>query len=118
MQLDSILSPFGYTVVPAAATGCLHLKTGCTYIGKNRILANRQWVDTSNMGGCAIVDVDPDEPFAANSLLIGETLLHSARFPRTRRLLETLGYQVNKIDICELEKAEAGLTCMSLIFEM
>jgi dimethylargininase len=39
-----------------------------------------------------------------------------ALFPRTRTLLEGRGFSVRAIDVSELQKAEAGLTCCSLIF--
>lgn len=117
MQLSRILKPFDYGVIPVTVTGCLHLKTGCTYVGSNKILVNRSWVDITNFGAHDILDVDSSERFGANSLLIGETLLYSAKFPATRTLLEKSGLQVEAIDISELEKAEAGLTCMSIIFD-
>ncbi len=39
-----------------------------------------------------------------------------ASFPKTRALLERRGFQVRTIDVSELQKAEAGVTCTSLIF--
>lgn len=112
-----ILDPYGYAVVPVAVTGCLHLKTGCTYAGENRILVNRSWVDARALDSYELLDVDSRESFGANSLLIGDVLLYSAKFPQTRRMLEEHGLQVVPVDISELEKAEAGLTCMSLLFD-
>jgi dimethylargininase len=116
-QLSRAIEPYGYRVVPLNVTGCLHLKTGCTYIGQNKLLVNRSWVDVSDLS-YDIVDVHADEPLAANSLLINDVLLYSASFPLTRRLLEKNGLRVEPVDISELEKAEAGLTCMSIIFDV
>jgi hypothetical protein len=39
-----------------------------------------------------------------------------ASFPKTRALLEQRGFRVRTIDLSELQKAEAGVTCGSLIF--
>jgi dimethylargininase len=39
-----------------------------------------------------------------------------ASFPKTRALLEERGFCVRTIDLSELQKAEAGVTCTSLIF--
>ena len=36
-------------------------------------------------------------------------------YPYTAERLRALGFDVEDVDIGELEKAEAGLTCMSLI---
>jgi N-dimethylarginine dimethylaminohydrolase len=41
----------------------------------------------------------------------------SSSFPATARLLEASGWNVRPVDVSELMKAEAGVTCMSLIFE-
>jgi dimethylargininase len=39
-----------------------------------------------------------------------------ASFPRTHELLAHHGYSVQVVDVAELQKAEAGVTCMSVIF--
>jgi dimethylargininase len=38
-------------------------------------------------------------------------------YPETRALLESRGFRARTVDISELIKAEAGVTCMSLLFE-
>jgi dimethylargininase len=115
-QLASILQPFGYTVKLSEAKGCLHFKTGCSYLGENTLLINPSWVDRSAFDGLKLIHVDLEEPFAANSLEIGGKVLYSKSFPKTLARLEKAGFTVELIDISELMKAEAGLTCMSQIF--
>jgi len=61
--------------------------------------------------------VPAEEPFAANILRLDNTICMHSGFTRTRELVERLGYRVGVTDISEFHKAEAGLTCMSLIFE-
>jgi dimethylargininase len=61
--------------------------------------------------------VDVAEEWAADVLRIGETVLMPEGFPRTRERLEQGGFRTRAIDVSELQKAEAGVTCMSLIFE-
>ena len=46
LQLTNLVVPFGYTVVPVAMTGCLHLKSAVTQVGESTLLVNREWVDT------------------------------------------------------------------------
>jgi dimethylargininase len=116
-QLSRILESFGYQVKTVEVKGCLHLTTGCTYIGRNTILANKSWVDTSAFEGFDIIDVSLTEPWAANALLVGGVVLFPSCFPKTRALLEERGFRVETTDISEHMKAEAGLTCMSIIFE-
>jgi dimethylargininase len=38
-------------------------------------------------------------------------------FPKTRARIEARGFKVLPLDIAELQKAESGLTCSSLIFD-
>ena len=57
------------------------------------------------------------EPGAANVLAIGDTVMVPASFPATARMLEGLGWKVRTLDISELMKAEAGLTCSSILLE-
>ena len=114
-QLAAIVHPLGYFVVPVEVRGCLHLKTACCYIGDDTVLANRAWMDMDALCGIKILDVP--EPRGANALRIGDTVLMPEAFPRTRDLLERSGFRVRTVDNSELLKAEAGVTCTSLIFE-
>jgi dimethylargininase len=116
-QLAELIEPYGYRVVPVAVSGCLHLKTAVCSLGDATLLANREWFEADLFRNFEIIDVPPDEPCAANVLRIGETVLIPSSFPKTRERLEHSGFKVLQIDISELQKAEAGLTCSSLIFE-
>jgi dimethylargininase len=116
-QLAAYLEPFGYSVIPVEVRGCLHLKSACCYLGGQTILANRDWFDTAPFAGFQIVDVPPEEPRAANILVIGDTALVPASFPGTARILEQRGLKVRTLDISELMKAEAALTCSSILLE-
>jgi dimethylargininase len=115
-QLATILAPHRYDVIGAPVTGCLHLKSAVTHIGRNTLLANRSWFDTRLFSGFDWIDVDPEEPHAANALVLGDTVIFPASFPRTRARLEAAGFSVTPLDISELQKAESGLTCSSLLF--
>jgi dimethylargininase len=114
-QLATMLHPLGYFVVPVEVRGCLHLKTACTCVGEDTILANRDWMDADAF--CSLKFLDVAEPRGANALRIGATVLMPAAFPRTHALLEASGFRVRAIDNSELLKAEAGVTCTSLLFE-
>ncbi len=102
--------------VPIRFQNCLHLKSAVTQIGDRTLLLNPQWVDPGQFPGFEVIAVDPQEPFAANALRLDDILIYSASYPRTRRLLEARGFHVETLDLFELEKAEAGVTCCSLIF--
>jgi len=115
-QLAAILAPHPYEVISVPVTGCLHLKSAVTHLGRNTLLANRAWFDTTPVAGHEWIDVDPAEPHAANALPLGGTIVFPASFPRTRARIEARGFHVTPLDISELQKAESGLTCSSLLF--
>ncbi len=115
-QLSEMLKPFGYAVRVVEVRGCLHLKSGCTYLGEGIVLANRAWVDAEALAGLRIVDVAASEPWAANVLAIDGAALMPSNFPETAAIVESLGWKVHSVDISELRKAEAGVTCSSLVF--
>lgn len=116
-QLSNVLQRLGYEVRPVEVRGCLHLKTACCDLGDGMVLANRAWFDVAGLAGVKILDVAEQEPWGANVLKIGETVIASAASPRTCEALVDRGYRVRTLDISELLKAEAGLTCMSLLLD-
>lgn len=115
-QLRDLLGAHGYEVQPIEVRGCLHLKSACSFIGNDTVLVNRSWIDAERLAGFELLDVPKEEPAAANALLLNDVVILPASFPRTRALLEERGFRVRTIDISELQKAEAGVTCTSLIF--
>jgi dimethylargininase len=115
-QLRRIVTPYRYEVAEVPVTGCLHLKSAVTYLGRNTLLANRKWFDTRPFAGYEWIDVTAEEPHAANALAIGETIIFPESFPQTRARLEGRDFRVRSLDISELQKAESGLTCSCLLF--
>ena len=116
-QLTGELDPLGYSVVPVTVRGALHLKTACCSLGDGAILANRAWLDMEPLAQFRIVDVAPGEERAANVLTVGGSVIVPASFSETAEILARAGLRVRTLDVSELMKAEAGVTCSSLIFE-
>jgi dimethylargininase len=140
-QLAGVAAPHGYEVVVVSLTGCLHLKSAITYAGMETVVLNPDWVggvagterqpvkaDRRGAGGPAdlgndllarwqCIPVPAEEPYGANVLLAGDVVHVAASAPRTRRKLDALGFQTLTLETSEFEKAEAALTCLSLLFE-
>jgi dimethylargininase len=112
--LARLAGPLGFEVVTVRVLGCLHLKSAVTWLGDG-LLLNPEWVDPAPFGSLRRVSVAAGEAGAANTLRIGDIVLSALSFPSTARLLEGLGYGVELLDASELQKAEAGISCMSLI---
>jgi len=117
-QLQTSLAPFGYSVHGVPVSGCLHLKSAVTQVARDILLINPAWVNETNFPGYEFIEVDPSEPYAANALLVQETLLYQPAYPRTLSRLESAGIHPILVDQSELVKAEGALTCCSLIFRV
>lgn len=114
-QLEAFTLPFGYRVRGLTLTGCLHLKTAVTELAPGLVLANPAWADTAAFDGHRTIVVDPGEALAANVLHIEGRIIAAAAYERTNQRLRAAGLTVDTIDVSELAKAEAGVTCCSLI---
>ncbi len=114
-QLGAALAPFGYSVRGVQMHDCLHLKSAATFIAPGTLLANPAWVDPAVFGCARVIEVAPEEPFGANTLTLGGTTLVSADYPATRRRLEHAGIPTQVLEVGELHKAEAALTCLSIL---
>lgn len=114
-QLNEMLGDYGYTVTGIQLHDCLHLKSAVTRVNDNTLLINENWVDTHHFANYTWIEVDPAEPFAANCLPIGDTIIFPTAFSKTSTTLEQAGFKVLKVDVSELAKAEGAVTCCSLI---
>jgi dimethylargininase len=120
--LRTLAESIGYSVVQADLRDCLHLKTGATFAGPDSsgtpiLLYNPSAVDPSQFAGVQPLSVAEGEPAAANCLRVGNHLILPAGNPRTADALRNRGFTIVEVDVSELQKAEAGVTCMSLIDE-
>lgn len=115
-QLRAIVAHHGYAVRAVTIRGCLHLKSAASHLGRGVLLANTRWTDANAFEVQEVIEVDPAEPRGANTFRIGDTLVMSAAYPRTQTRLEAAGYRVRAVSLDELHKAEAGGSCMSLVF--
>ncbi|MGH7502186.1 MAG: dimethylarginine dimethylaminohydrolase family protein [Longimicrobiales bacterium] len=116
-QLRTIVAPFQYEVHIVEQHDCLHLKTAASPVAAGTLLIHRDWVDTDAFREFELIDIDREEPFAANAVLVGNDVICAAEFPRTREVLVRRGISVTPVPASELAKAEGGVTCCSIVFE-
>ena len=117
-QLGDLLQPAGYAVHAVVVNGCLHLKSAVTQIRQDAVLVNPAWLDKRSFHGVKTVEIDPSEGYAANAVLVGETLIYPNAFPRTEARLAAEGIGVLTVPADELAKAEGAVTCCSLLFQV
>ncbi len=117
LQVESLLQPFGYSVAGVTVHGCLHLKSAVTMLDERLLLVNPAWLDVGIFEGFDVIEVDPDEPMAANALRLRDRIIFPSGFPRTAQRLAQRGLRLQTVDASELAKAEGAVTCCSLIVE-
>src|SRR6059036_2587022 len=88
VQMARLLQPHGYKVREVVVRDCLHLKSAVTALSDDLLLLNPAWIDRETFVGFMLVDVEADEPGAANVLRLDDRILCSASFPRTAARLE------------------------------
>jgi len=91
------------------------LKSAVSEVAAGSLLINSDWISRAAFGECELIDVDREEPHAANALLVGRSVIYPSSFPHTREKLVTRGIDVIPVDMSELQKAEGAATCCSLI---
>jgi dimethylargininase len=116
-QLRSLAEGFGYSVTPVPVKDCLHLKSAVSQVGPESVLVNPNWVDGAAFSGQQLLEIDGREPYAANGLLVGDSLIYPRSYPHTAERLVRQGVQLETVDVSELQKAEGAVTCCSLVFE-
>lgn len=113
--LAELVAPLDFEVREAELGDCLHLKTAVTLAAPDLLICNRACIDPVQFTWTTALAVDPAEPAAANAVRANGRLILPAGNPRTAAALRERGLEVFEVDVSELQKAEAGVTCMSLM---
>jgi dimethylargininase len=114
-QLARLLEPYEYEVISVSVRGALHLKSACSYLGDDTLLANIDWLDTAPFREMKILPVDASEEWGASVLNAEGCIVMPSGFPNTTRRLVDHGLEAHVIDLSELRKAEGGPTCLSIL---
>ena len=115
--LAEIVECFGYTVIPVVVNGGLHLTTGCGIVNDETVLLNPRWLDAFAFSGLRRLYVPEAEPWAANTIRVGDNVCLEEGAPQTVDLVQPYVGSIETLDISEFRKAEGSLSCLSLIFK-
>jgi dimethylargininase len=106
---------FGSSVIDIRnLPGMLHLKTGLSWLGGNRLIGWRELARHVALSNWSVVEVPKGEEYAANCILVNDTVVVARGFPRTTALLAGLGHNVAELDMSEYRKMDGGLSCLSV----
>jgi dimethylargininase len=118
-QLAGILAQEGYTstcIDIRGIKGILHLKSGLSYLGDNRLILIDALADQAGFEGYDILRVEPPENYAANCVRVNDYVLLAAGYPVLQTSMRRLGYSVITLEMSEFQKMDGGLSCLSLRF--
>jgi dimethylargininase len=118
-QLAKILAAYGYTSSIIDIRQCrslLHLKSGLTFLGDNRMLATVEVPVSEELARYELVQAPAGEEYAANCIRVNDHVLVAAGYPRLAQRLTELDYDLISLDVSEYRKMDGGLSCLSLRF--
>ena len=105
-------------VVPVAVTKGLHLKSATTFLGNNLLIIDPMRIDSSKLKHFDWIEVSPTESYSANCLALGNVVLMPAGFQSVRDKIRARGLKTLELEMSEFEKADGGITCLSLIIPL
>jgi dimethylargininase len=112
--LARIAKPLGYDTIAVEVHGCLHLKSAVAGIDDETVVTQPAWIDTAPFTRLRQLPVAEGESWAANVRRIGPVVGVHTAFPRTAEIIAKHA-EVRSVDISEFLKAEAGMTCLSVL---
>ncbi|GJL79607.1 MAG: dimethylargininase [Nitrospinaceae bacterium] len=101
--------------LPVAVKRGLHLKSAASYLGGNLLVIDPASIDASLFQSFEWIEVEENERYAANCLTLGKFVLMPAGFPRVADQIRSHGFQTLELKMSEFEKADGGVTCLSII---
>lgn len=111
-QLDTMLTPRGWSVRPVPVQRVLHLKSAVTALPDGTIIGYPNYVEDA---GCFDRFMAMPEPEGAHVVLLGgDKVLMSSAAPASSSQLANQGYRPVQVDISEFEKLEGCVTCLSV----
>jgi dimethylargininase len=116
-QLAAIAAPLGLAPTIVEVYDGLHLKSVVLPVDENTVLVTPNSVDEAALQGLRILYEDESERHRASTLPLRDgRLIVTASAPVTAAMLAAAAYEVVSIDVSELQAADGGLTCLSLLF--
>ncbi len=113
-QLSAILSKHGFTTSVIRVEAGLHLKSDIAYLGDGNFISTPVFSQVAHPANTIILD--PEEYYSANCLRVNDYLLIAKGFPKSKKKIMDLGYNIIELDMSEFRKMDGGLTCLSLLF--
>lgn len=116
-QFAEIAAPLGREVIAVDVPGCLHLKSAITSLPDGSLICVDGWVDADVFRRAGFTVHLTGDLSGGDVLCLGDTVVLPADAPNAAALVTRLGFSSQSIDVSELQKIEAGVTCMSVLLD-
>ncbi len=114
-RFAELAGQFGLRVrIAATPPGVLHFKTACALVDEETIIATPALAAAARFPGFELVVTPAGEEKAANLVRVNDKVLIGADYPRTADMLAARGCELVALDVAEIRRIDAGLSCMSL----
>ena len=114
-RFAALLSELGRRArIVATPAGVLHLKSACALLDEETVVATAALAAAGLFDGFDVLEVPEGEERAANLLRVNDVVLAGAGFPRMLERLSARGCELVPLEVSEIAKIDAGLSCMSL----
>lgn len=94
--------------------GLLHLKTGLSWLGGDRLLVAEPLRRLAALARYELLPVPAGEDYAANSVVVGGSVIVPAGYPGVSAMLRKLGFEILPVAMSEFRKMDGGVSCLSL----
>ena len=112
-QLAAIAAEQGTETIPVPVHDALHLKSVVTSLDANTLIAAPGHFNPDIFGGPRIRWVEGQSEVNVLTLPDGRVLIPASRHA-VQAAVADAGFDVVTVDVSEFEKADGGLTCLSL----
>ena len=104
-------------IIPIKILRGLHLKTSVSYLGNDILVLDPSSVETNPLHEFKWIETDSSSHRAANCLAIENKVLMSKESNQIADRIHKEGFKTLELDISEFEKADGGLTCLSIMLK-
>jgi dimethylargininase len=113
--IQSLSQKIDKEIVSVPVVKGLHLKSAVSYLGNNILLIDPERVESNAFKKFQWIEVAEKDSYAANCLALGNRVVMPAGFPTIREKILQHGFMTVEVEMSEFEKADGGVTCLSII---
>jgi dimethylargininase len=113
--IQSLSQKIDKKIISVPVVKGLHLKSAVSYLGNNVLLIDHEKVESGVFKSFKWIEVEEKNSYAANCLSLKNQIIMPTGFPTIREKIRQHGFETIELEMSEFEKADGGVTCLSII---